>query len=88
MVIILHCTILAAFGERAKTIYIRAVDTDGPEVSLSDIEEKLSSVESSVDFSYKSLLMQVKKSCFRPERLIFIDNESEPEKVAQYFQVL
>lgn len=88
MVIILHCTILAAFGERAKTIYIRAVDADGPEISLSDIEEKLNSVESSADFSYKSLLRQVKKSCFRPDRLIFFDYESGPEKVAQYFQVL
>jgi hypothetical protein len=63
------------------------VDADGPEVSLSVIEATLCSIQESSEFSYENLLAQVKNSCFSPDRIIFLDSEMEPEKVAQYFQV-
>jgi hypothetical protein len=86
-VCILYWTIDTIFGERAQDIYINAVDADGPKVSPSSIEASLCSIQESSEFSYENLLAQVKNSCFRPERLIFLDSEMEPLKVAEHFQV-
>jgi hypothetical protein len=87
MLIILYCTIADEFGQRANTLYINAVDAHGPKVSLSAMKSAVYGVKSSSSDSYENLLMRVKISCFNPERVIFLDYELGPAKVAQHFQV-
>jgi hypothetical protein len=87
MVIILYCTIADAYGERANSLYINAVNAHGPTVSLSAMKSALYGVKSSSSDSYENLLARVKNSCFNPERVIFLEYELGPVNVAQHFQV-
>jgi len=87
MVGTLYWTIGDMFRERAQDMFINSVDAEGPKVLLSSIQASLCSIQESSEFSYENLLAQVKNSCFRPERPIFLDSDMEPLKVSQYFQV-
>jgi len=69
-------------------IYIDAVGCEGPEISLRNIQNKVSKVvEPDNKWQYQNLLEQAKATCFSPHRDFYPDYKKGATKVAEHFQV-
>jgi hypothetical protein len=64
------------------------MDAEGPQLTLSSIMTSFEKVGGNENISYERLLDDVRRETFTPDRICFLDEDMEPRKVAQHFQVL
>jgi hypothetical protein len=69
-------------------IYINPGYSDGPELKLDAIEEKLNKAFLSSDWTYRKLIRRMRASCFSPHRKHMPSrSEMTSEEIAALFQV-
>jgi hypothetical protein len=87
MVQIIYSHVLYLHPSGRSKVCVNAVDAEGPQLTLSIIMTSLEKVGGNEQISYESILEDVRRATFRPDRICFLDGDMEPKKVAQHFQV-
>jgi hypothetical protein len=72
----------------ASKIYIEYGISDGIEMKVDDIDEKLNKAFLEKEWTYPKLITRVRATCFSPNRTHLPDREfMTPENIAEHFQV-
>jgi hypothetical protein len=88
MVQIIYSHILYLHPSGKSEVRVNAMDAEGPQLTLSSIMKSLEKVRGNEQISFESLLDDVRRATFSPDRICFLDEDMDPNKVAQHFQVL
>jgi hypothetical protein len=88
MVQIIYSHVLYLHPSGKSKVRVIAMDAEGPQLTLSSIMTSFEKLGGNEKISYEKLLDDVRRETFNPDRICFLDEEMEPRKVAQHFQVL
>jgi hypothetical protein len=88
MVQIIYSHVLYLHPSGKSKVRVNAMDAEGPQLTLSSIMTSFEKVGGNEKISYERLLDDVRRETFTPDRICFLDEDMDPRKVAQHFQVL